>query len=73
LGVAVKLIFQLTQHVRDEQLMRALINYLNCGNVNKKKEALDFKVTKFASITDIIITFFKNYPILGVKVKDFVD
>ena len=33
----VKLIFQLSQHSRDEQLVVSLINYLDCGNVIKNR------------------------------------
>jgi hypothetical protein len=73
LGVQVKLIFKLTQHVRDEELMRSLIDYLGCGNVSIYKEAVDYLVTKFSDLTDKVIPFFKKYPILGVKSKDFED
>ena len=34
---------------------------------------MDFKVTKFSDITEIIIPFFINNPILGVKYLDFKD
>ena len=74
LGEAVQLIFKITQHERDEQLIRgAVIELLNCGNVYKNREAFDFQVTKFEDITGIIIPFFKKYPIQGVKSKDFAD
>lgn len=33
LGEAVKLSFIITQHYRDEQLMRSLMEYLDSGNV----------------------------------------
>ena len=46
LGEAVQLEFQLTQHSRDEQLMRNLVEYLGCGNVYRYKEAVVFKITK---------------------------
>ena len=34
---------------------------------------MDFKVTKFSDITEIIIPFFINNPILGIKSLDFKD
>ena len=34
---------------------------------------MDFKVTKFSDIISIIIPFFINNPILGVKSLDFKD
>jgi len=75
LGEAVKVIFTITQHIRDEQLMLNLIKYLDCGNVTKRnrEEAVDFKVIKFSDINNKIIPFFEKYPIQGVKSNDFKD
>jgi len=73
LGEAVKLSFIITQHIRDEYLMKSLIEYLGCGNVNLNRNTFDFKVTKFSSLNDIIIPFFEKYPLHGVKAKDFED
>jgi len=75
LGEAVKVIFTITQHIRDEQLMLNLIKYLDCGNVTKRnrEEAVDFKVFKFSDINNKIIPFFEKYPIQGVKSNDFKD
>ena len=72
-GVVVHLVFQLTQHSRDEKLMKSLIKYLNCGYIYKIGEILIFKVTKFDDIAHKIIPFFKNHKIQGVKAKDFND
>lgn len=71
----VKLQFTLSQHSRDEQLMRSLIKYLDCGDVYKDKDrdSLNFRVVKLSDLNEKIIPFFKQYPILGVKVKDFED
>ena len=73
LGSQVQLIFQITQHSRDEPLMKSLIEYLNSGNVYIYKEVVDFGVTKFSDLTDKIIPFFQKYPLQGVKSKDFED
>ena len=72
-GSRVKLIFKLTQHSRAEQLMKSLIEYLNCGNVYKNRETVDFQITKFNDLTNKVIPFFQKYPIQGVKSKDFED
>lgn len=32
-GYQVKLKFQVTQHRRDEDFMRSIVNYLDCGNI----------------------------------------
>jgi hypothetical protein len=57
LGIAIKITFILTQHIRDEQLMRNLIEYLDCGSIYKRIKAVDFKVIKFSDNYDKIIPF----------------
>ena len=73
IGFQVKLLFVLTQHSRDEQLMISLIKYFACGRIHKMGEAFDFRVTKKCDIQNVIIPFFKKYPVFGVKSKDFAD
>lgn len=73
LGMAVKLVFQLTQHNRDEQLMRSLIKYFDCGNIYKDREAFKYQVEKFSDIYNKIIPFFYKYRIQGVKSLDYLD
>jgi hypothetical protein len=58
LGLRVQLRFQLTQHIRDEALMRSLIEYFGCGNVYIRERA---------------IPFFNKYPIVGEKFLNFKD
>lgn len=70
-GYQVKLRFQLTQHCRDEGLMRSLVRYFDCGNVYFSREAVDFIVEKFSELDNKIIPFFEKYLILGVKAQDF--
>ena len=69
----VQLFFIIVQHERDENLMRSLINFFNCGEVYKKGETFHFQVSKFDDITQKIIPFFKKYPIHGMKALDFHD
>jgi hypothetical protein len=57
IGVAVKLVFQLTQHTRDEQLMKSLIEYFDCGNLYKDGDAFEYRVEKFSDIQNKIIPF----------------
>ena len=73
LGKAVLLTFQLTQHSKDEQLIRNLVYYLDCGRVSINREAIYFDVTKSSDLIDKVIPFFKKYQIEGVKHKDFCD
>lgn len=76
LGVAVKLIFQISQHIRDELILNSFIKFFGdtpCGKIYKDKEMYHYRVTKFSDIYEIIIPFFKKFPIIGVKSKDFKD
>ena len=73
IGFKVQLVFSLTQHSRDENLMRSLIEEFNCGNVVQNRETFDFNVTKFPDLENKIIPFYKNNSILGVKALDFND
>jgi hypothetical protein len=73
IGYQVQLRFQITQHNRDEQLIRSLIDYFNCGNVYTKKEDANFIVEKISCIVNIIIPFFNKYTILGIKAFDLED
>lgn len=67
--------FQITQHSRDVELMKAFIEYLGCGNyyLKTKQDVGDFVVSGLSDITAKIIPFFKKYPIVGVKALDFSD
>ena len=65
--------FQLTQHIRDEELIKSLIEYLGCGTVHKYRNTFNFLVSKFSDIDHKIIPFFSKYPIHGVKFLDYLD
>ena len=67
------LAFKINQHDRDEQLTRSLIEYWGGGYYYPSVGRGDFKVTKFSLITETIIPFFKENPILGIKALDFKD
>lgn len=74
-GIFKSLLFKITQHKNDEVLLTAIKEYFNCGYcyLRKQENTIDFKVTKFSDVNDIIIPFFINNPILGVKSLDFKD
>jgi Heme/copper-type cytochrome/quinol oxidase, subunit 3 len=75
-GYQVIMTFSISQHVRDELLLRKFIDYLNCGNIEKvstRPDGVKFIVYKFSDIRDKIIPFFQNYPLHGMKSKDFRD
>jgi len=73
LGMSVKLVFKITQHAKDEQLMRNLIEYFDCGYLYKDREVFEYRVDKFCDIKNKIIPFFSKNKILGVKLQDFKD
>jgi hypothetical protein len=74
LGVsAVQLFFRVSQHSKDEQLLRSFIEYFSCGNYYNNRMAGEFMVAKFSDITSKIIPFFLNHPNEGVKAQDFND
>jgi len=74
-GIFKSLLFKITQHEKDEVLLTAIKQYLNCGYcyLRKKENIIDLKITKFSEINEIIIPFFINNSILGVKSLDFND
>lgn len=74
-GSGVKLVFRITQHIRDELLIRSFIQYFGCGKVYKKTgmDAVDFMVTGLSDITDKVVPFLCEYPVLGKKSSDFKD
>ena len=72
-GYTVRLVFQITQHSRDEKLISRIRDYLNCGHVSKNRKAIYFRVSKFKDIVVKIIPFFSKHPIVGVKALDFAD
>lgn len=74
LGFRVQLVFQITQHSRDEKLMESLISHLGCGRlVTSSDGKVQFRVVKFTDIYEKILKFFYDYNIRGVKLEDFKD
>lgn len=73
IGFSVMMAFQLTQHIRDELLMKNLIEYLYCGKVYKYKDAFVYKVYNLPDLAEKIIPLFQKYPIQGVKLLDYLD
>ena len=54
--------------------MLSLIDYFNCGHLNKRdNKYFNLTVRKFTEINTIIIPFFIKYPIKGEKLLNFQD
>lgn len=70
----IKIGYQVTQHNRDQSLIKSLKDFFVCGRSEPSgNAAISFRVTKLKYITENIIPFFENYPLLGSKLKDFKD
>jgi hypothetical protein len=61
-GKQVILKFQISQNIRDENLLKSLINYLDCGYyyLGANRDRGDFRVHKFHDITNKIIPLLKK-------------
>lgn len=75
LGYRVQLRFRITQHSRDIRLMEKIIKYFGSGNIYKYggKSAVSLTIVDFTDITNTIIPFFNKYPIMGIKLYDYLD
>lgn len=74
--VNVRLVFSITQHSRDESLIRSLVDFFGCGAYRSSysnRTTVGFECTSFSSIYEIILPFFREYSIRGEKYKDFED
>jgi hypothetical protein len=74
-GYQVQLRFRVAQHNRDLLLLTKLIEFFNCGQIEKYKvrPAVNYVVTSFTNINKNIISFFEKYTLLGIKALDFQD
>lgn len=74
-GVGVQILFQVSQHIRDTEILKNFISFFNCGQYVEiqNKEWGYYQCTKFTDNFKIIRSFFIKYPILGIKFKDFED
>jgi hypothetical protein len=74
LGYRVRVGFQLTQHVRDRQMVTLLETYFGCGKyyLSKDRRHGDYIVSDVSALANNIIPFFSQYKILGIKEKDYL-
>lgn len=69
------LLFRISQHIRDAELIGSFIEYLGCGRyapVTGYNHGV-FVVSGFPNILTKIIPLLKKYPLHGSKAKDFED
>lgn len=74
-GFGVKINFTISQHSRDELLLKSFMEYLGCGVVqsNKDDSISQYRTHRLLDINSRIIPFFEKYPILGEKSLNFED
>ena len=72
--------FSIHLHIRDLEVLKGLSNYFKTYSTvftEKKVTILEksaqLQISKFSDIDNIIIPFFNQYPILGMKSLDFID
>ena len=73
LNKKIQLEFNLTQHARDEELMKAIANYFKAGSVYLNRNTFVFRVVNLSELTDIILPLFINHPVQGIKYFDYLD
>lgn len=75
-GDSVNLRFLVTQHARDAEVLKSLVDYFGCGRYCVRLSTSlhgDYVVTKFEDIRCKIIPFFDKYPLQSEKYLDFLD
>jgi hypothetical protein len=75
IGYQVILRLRISQHARDAKLMELIMIYLRVGRLEKdaRKPAIYLVITKISEINQIVIPFFNQYPICGIKHLDYLD
>ena len=75
IGFQVTVRFILTQHSRDLDLMKKLVQILGCGNLSEEKRnpSIYLTVTKLADINDKVISLFSKYSLQSSKKLEFTD
>jgi len=74
-GYQIQLIFIITQHQRDINLIKVLQKYFGSGTIRKdpRHPAVYLILINFSDLTKKIIPIFEKYPIFGIKQLDYLD
>jgi len=75
LGYCTTLRIEIAQHVKDQLLIKNILNTLKCGYINNKHSmnAILLVISKLNDIYNKIIPLFNQYKIEGIKYLDFQD
>lgn len=72
-GWSVNARFEITLHLRDEDILNQIrVYFKNAGNITKYgKDKISYRVNDLEQITNIIIPHFQKYPLITKKRGDF--
>lgn len=75
LGYRIRGGFQLTQHIRDKELLILFEDYFGCGKYYLGKDGRhgDYIVNNVNDLAKKIIPFFRRYKIVGIKELDYLS
>ena len=65
------LVFYITQHIKDTNLIKSFKPFFKCGTFSLDEDTITFKVARFEDIYNIIIPFFTQYKVKGLKSSNF--
>lgn len=68
--------FHIAQHVKDLELMKLFIKFLDCGSVNVRSNTAtprcDYYVQDTTLLFEKILPHFNAYPLLNLKQEDYI-
>ena len=74
INFSVNLLFKISQHKRDIDLLKKILMQLNCGTIqNNTINVAMLQCKKLSDIETKILPLFENYPLQGVKRLDYED
>ena len=75
LSYRVYLRFRISQHSKDIRLMEKIVEYFGGGKIYSYsgKSAVSLSIVDFTDITEKILPFFNKYPLIGIKLYDYLD
>lgn len=78
LGYQVQANFSVTQGVKSQNVLEAIQMHFGCGQIqlnsrfdNHREHLAIYRVRKLEDLRQVIIPFFRNYPLQTAKSKDF--
>ena len=72
-GIEIRPSFSIAQHKRNENLIRRIHHFFDCGSVRFSKfdQNYKFEVRSLKDLCNCIVPHFEKYPLQGIKKNDF--